>query len=112
MPVSSTSLFDGVKARLNAAAIKAHARQDPDLNMSETEMANANWSSHSFRRGADKQARKWALAHNVPLERVDLSFGWNQAVHAKDMQMRYEEMDLDRRMSAADITSVHITSDW
>ena len=112
MPVSSTSLFDGVKARLTAAAIKAHARQDPDLNMNETEMANANWSSHSFRRGADKQARKWALAHNVPLERVDLSFGWNQAVHSKDMQMRYDELDLDRRMGAADITSVHITSDW
>lgn len=52
------------------------------------------------------------MAHGVPLERVDLSFGWNQAIHAKDMQMRYDEMDLDRRMEAAGITSVHITSEW
>ena len=112
MPVSSASLFDGVKARLTTAAVKAAARGDPDLNMTESELAVANWSSHSFRRGADKQARKWAMAHGVPLERVDLSFGWNQAIHAKDMQMRYDEMDLDRRMEAAGITSVHITSEW
>jgi hypothetical protein len=110
--VSSASLFDGVKARLTTAAVKAAARGDPDLNMTESELAVANWSSHSFRRGADKQARKWAMAHGVPLERVDLSFGWNQAIHAKDMQMRYDEMDLDRRMEAAGITSVHITSEW
>eukprot|EP00966_Prymnesium_polylepis_P197518 4577101-Prymnesium_polylepis.1 len=47
--------------------------------MTEGELAVANWSSHSFRRGADKQVRKWAMAHGVPLKRVDLSFGWNQA---------------------------------
>ena len=69
-------------------------------------------TSHSFRRGADKQARKFAEKDGIPLERVDLSFGWNQRLHAKDMQMRYDENDLDKRMEAANITSVHITSEW
>ena len=35
-----------------------------------------------------------------------------ESVHAKDMQMRYDENDLDKRMEAANITSVHITSEW
>ena len=62
--------------------------------------------------GADKQARKFAAANNVPLERVNMSFGWNQREMAKDMQLRYDENDLERRMEAANITLVHVTKDW
>eukprot|EP00966_Prymnesium_polylepis_P166604 3851317-Prymnesium_polylepis.1 len=43
MPVSSTSLFDGVKARLTTAAVRSAARGDPDLNMTEGELTVANW---------------------------------------------------------------------
>eukprot|EP00966_Prymnesium_polylepis_P171469 3964405-Prymnesium_polylepis.1 len=46
IPVASTSLFDGVKARFTTAAVKSAARGDPDLNMPEGELAVANWSSH------------------------------------------------------------------
>ena len=42
MPVSSASLFDGVKARLTTAAVKAAARGAPDLNMTESELAVVN----------------------------------------------------------------------
>ena len=80
--------FDGVRSRLGSAALQAHAAGDPDVNMTEKELREATWTSHSFRRGADKQARRFAKKNGVPLERVDLSFGWNQRLHAKDMQMR------------------------
>ena len=62
MPVSSDSLFMGVKTRLQEAATKARAMNDTDLNMTQTEIDEADWASHSFRRGADKQATHFSAA--------------------------------------------------
>ena len=112
MPISSASLFDGVKHRLARAAQEARAAGDPQLNMTQREIDDADWASHSFRRGADKQARIFSEKEGISIERVDMSFGWNQRAMAKDMQLRYDENDLDKRMAGADITSVHITSTW
>eukprot|EP00966_Prymnesium_polylepis_P297453 6872481-Prymnesium_polylepis.1 len=57
LPFQSSSHHNWGEARLTTAAVNKAARGDPDLNMTEGELAVANWSSHSFRRGADKQAR-------------------------------------------------------
>ena len=78
MPVSSASLFDGVKHRLARAAQEARAAGDPQLNMTQQEIDDADWASHSFRRGADKQARIFSEKEGIPIERVDMSFGWKQ----------------------------------
>ena len=94
------------------AAQEARAAGSPQLNHTQQEIEEADWASHSFRRGADKQARIYSEKEGIPIERVDMSFGWNQRAMAKDMQLRYDENDLDKRMAGADITSVHITSTW
>eukprot|EP00966_Prymnesium_polylepis_P315541 7291201-Prymnesium_polylepis.2 len=63
------TLFDGVKARLTLAAHKARELGDPGLNMTQHEIDEADWASHSFRRGADKQARIFAEKEGIPLRR-------------------------------------------
>eukprot|EP00966_Prymnesium_polylepis_P015762 364146-Prymnesium_polylepis.1 len=80
--------------------------------MTQHDIDEADWASPSFRRGADKQARIFAEKEGIPLERVNMTFGWDQRAMEKDMQLRYDENDVDKRMSRADITSVHVSCTW
>jgi hypothetical protein len=43
--------------------------------MTQHEIDEADWASHAFRRGADKQARIFAEKEGIPLERVNMTFG-------------------------------------
>jgi hypothetical protein len=112
MPISPASLFDGVKHRLAMAASEAKTAGDPQLSLTRQEIEEVDWASHAFRRGADKQARIYSEEVGIPIGRVDMAFGWNPIVMAKDVKLRYDENDLDKRMAGAGITSVHITSTW
>ena len=112
MPISSASLFEGVKHRLARAAQEARAAGDPQLNLTQQEIEEADWASHSFRRGADKQARIYSEEVGIPIGRFDMAFGWNPIAMAKDVKLRYDENGLDKRMAGAGITSDHITSTW
>ena len=57
--------MDKVKTFLAKAGQLARELGDPELEMTEAEIAVALWGSHSFRRGADKRARAYCLWSTV-----------------------------------------------
>ena len=85
MPLSGGGVMDKVKTFLAKAGQVAREFGDPELEMTEAEIAVALWGSHSFRRGADKRARAYCLAHGISLDLVDKVLGWREAEYARDM---------------------------
>ena len=105
MPLSSSST--GTKALLKEAARLANAnRSDPDPEAERLfeDIENAKWGNHSFRRMVDKHVRQYAAKHGVSLETIDLKLGWNQKNMDRDMKMRYDSEDINRRFASAEIT--------
>jgi hypothetical protein len=93
---------DKMMARLDAIGSAMHSVQDTVKGIKESQKEprkEGRAASHSFRRGADKQARIFAeKKEGIPLERVNTMFGWDQRAMEKDIQLRYDENDLDKRI--------------
>ena len=105
VPLGGGGVMDKVKT-FPAAKAGQVAREfgDPELEMTEAEIAVALWGSHSFCRGADKQARAYCLEHGISLDLVDKVLGWREAEHARDMQLHYEESSVRKRFLEALVT--------
>ena len=61
--------------------------------------------TYSLRRLADKRMRRYCVAHNIPLSKVDSMIGWKQTEHRLNMQEHNDEDDLRARMEVARLTA-------
>ena len=62
------------------------ANPDPDWSMPLGDLDSAKLGTHSLRRQADKRMRRYCMAHDVPLSKVDSMLGWKQTEHRLNMQ--------------------------
>ena len=49
--------------------------------------------------------RRYCVAHNIPLSKVDSMIGWKQTEHRLNMQEHNDEDDLRARMEVARLTA-------
>ena len=100
MPLNPTSTYDQLHALMDEAYQLANPLGDPDpeLDLSSSKDGQPLWGHHSNRRGADTVARQTMGATGATEEDIDLTFGWQEAMYSKKMQIHYEgRFTRDRR---------------
>ena len=100
MPLNPTSTYDQLHALMDEAYKLANPSGDPDpeLDLSSARDGKPLWGHHSNRRGADTVARQTMELTGATEEDIDLTFGWQEAMYSKKMQIHYEgRFTRDRR---------------
>ena len=70
------------------------------MDLSSARDGKPLWGHHSHRRGADSVARQTMGQTGATEEDIDLTFGWQEAMYSKKMQIHYESrFTRDRRVN-------------
>ena len=89
MPLSAGTTYGMLHECLGRAYdIANEASPDPELDLQG--MSEPQWGHHSMRRGADTMARETRHLTGASEQDIDIIFGWNEAMYAKNMQTHYE----------------------
>ena len=64
------------------------------------------FSTHSLRRLADTQARRYREATGTTEDEIDIYFGWHEKILLKAMQVHYATLSIRDRMGHAKITGM------
>ena len=107
MPLVAGSVFAETKGILTRSHIKAgmdKLNPDPDFEMDTRGQSDPKWTTHSIRRMADTNARRFMKENEVTEAEIDIYFGWNERVLLKAMQVHYSTMSIRERMKRARIT--------
>ena len=89
MPLSRDSSYTHLMGALKRAYELSQEEEGPDLELDLEGLEKPKWGHQTFRRTADRLARRHAKETGAKKEDIDDLFGWKQAERAKDMQLHY-----------------------
>ena len=107
MPLSTSTAFAPTKELLMDAYQKVcldPMDPDPDLEIPRGQIPK--FSTHSLRRLADTQARRYREATGTTEDEIDIYFGWHEKILLRAMQVHYATLSIRERMGHAKITGM------
>ena len=91
MPLQPQSTYDSLHSLFDAAyALGIERGGDPELDLQG--LSAPLWGHHSLRRLADTVARQTMRETGATEQDIDLTFGWQEAMHSRQMQTHYESV--------------------